>query len=362
MPSTLIPAGLLGPYDYAVDNLSGFTITVGDTLNLTESASPTVTFRLNDAIQFSESLSPLAVKALVSDRLDFSETVAPGLTSVVADSLLLSDSYVAKIKATLADGIDFSDAATVGLKESVSDAIKFSESLVRQFFETVADTLNFRESTTSGVQLALSDIVLFTESHVRTRNVNVTGSDELGLSESFSALRALIASGEDNIHLGGTLIIDGDTYNAWVMNTESLGPVKYENFNVNSIAGPYAACSDGIYLLSTSYDDDGTPIDAYLELGALDFGTKRKKIVPDVYLYATGDDRLVLRVSTTNDGRMYTDWYECHPVSESDEAVRFKVGRGLKANYFRFRIENINGGDFDLADAEARPVVLQRRI
>lgn len=49
-------------------------------------------------------------------------------------------------------------------------------------------------------------------------------------------------------------------------------------------------------------------------------------------------------------------------LGDKVRSVRFKVGKGLKANYWQFEIRNITGGYFEVHHVDLLPAVLERWV
>lgn len=148
----------------------------------------------------------------------------------------------------------------------------------------------------------------------------------------------------------------------WVINVETGAAVRYENFNFNSYARIggvyYGVRSDGIYELDGD-TDAGTQIDATVDMGRMDFGSKMLKRLESAYMAVGSYGTMYLRV-TDDTGEVYT--YAARRSDTAMQQQRVDVGRGLKANYMQFEIINEAGADFELAGLELMSVDLSRRI
>jgi hypothetical protein len=281
---------------------------------------------LNDALSFLRSLPVLIHEGI---RAQDSHDILGRYHPTIADGILCADlsSFLSAINALIQDGVSFSDALDVALSRHL----------------------------TLGEMLTLGDTLL------GKRLAQASASDGASVNDVVSALRTLYGLILDSVVLGGVLTLPTGTYNAWIINTQSLGVSRYTNYNFNSVAGRFAAADDGIYEL-TGDTDAGIPIPALIETGLMDFGSQMKKQIPDVYLGSTVDGRLVLKVTTSQDGKLIEDWYTATLDYEAPDNSRMKVGRGLKSRYWKFRLENVNGADFTLDDMGVRTVVLTRRL
>lgn len=156
---------------------------------------------------------------------------------------------------------------------------------------------------------------------------------------------------------------DGVVYPALVMHTETGSLTQYANFPFNSFAtfnGVYlGASAEGLFTLEGD-TDNGAKIPALARVGITDFGTSYLKRVDRCYVGYRTDGNLVLRV--------YTD-----EVTQRDYLLRAsgknglhgnhtRIGRGLRARYWQFEVQNQNGADFELNAIELKPTHLRRRV
>ncbi len=145
---------------------------------------------------------------------------------------------------------------------------------------------------------------------------------------------------------------------AYSCNTEMGGVIPYDNFDFNELGflqglGYVGVKSDGLYLLDGA-DDDGTNIDAFIEFGITDFSEARGidpevlKRVIDAYVgySATGD----LLFTATLDGETVTRTYRLsrRPADTGLRARRVNFNRGDKSRYWKFKIANDAGADFEI--------------
>jgi hypothetical protein len=156
-------------------------------------------------------------------------------------------------------------------------------------------------------------------------------------------------------------ITSGDPYVAWVMNANTDGISKYENFSLNSMAMvsgvPLGADEDGIYELEGD-DDIGTPISATVRLGKDDFGESLMKRILKAYLGVSASGRLYLRTITGNgEERTYRT-----STNTTLREMKVDLGRGVKSRYWQFEIANVDGADFELETIQFFPVVLSRHF
>lgn len=168
----------------------------------------------------------------------------------------------------------------------------------------------------------------------------------------------------DNIDLtppasGFSVVLEARGYRrvvscGWCLNLENMAATTYSDWNITSASGSYGTKADGIYAL------EGTGnVDAYVDLGRINFGSENLKHMPACYLSAASDAPMLLRV-TTPGGNEYD-----YPARNSDTSLRVQrvdVGKGLRENYFGLKVMNTEGSDFTLAAVSFAPVASGRRI
>jgi hypothetical protein len=194
-----------------------------------------------------------------------------------------------------------------------------------------------------------------------------TSSDALTLTADPTATLTALLRHRDVLAFIGRLPLGDEDYQAWVLNSDSLGVTEYTNFPFNSIAdtpkATYGLTDTGLYEL-TGDDDDGVPIEALLRTGDIEFGTAQHKQVDSAYLYLTSSDTVVLKTISTYRGQRNEAWYRVDYREGADDGQtrRVRFGKGAIGTTWAFELTNIDGGDFDLRGAEVLPMKLQRRI
>lgn len=154
---------------------------------------------------------------------------------------------------------------------------------------------------------------------------------------------------------------------AWAINTESQGVSRYTNYPFNSMArigNRYYGLHTGGVVRLDGNDDAGDPINARLRLGMYNFGTNLEKSFSEVYVGATNEGQLLLKVIFVNDGTgeknaaIYA--MKVRPANAERE-TRFEPGKGIKAVSFDYELTNVDGGDFDIRNVEFQPMFNGRR-
>lgn len=153
------------------------------------------------------------------------------------------------------------------------------------------------------------------------------------------------------------------SYSTITMHTETMALTTYSNFPFNSMAAfneTYLAAGDNGLFLLTGTDDAGVPIDAAARTGISGFGDSYQKRVPRVYIGGRFDNDMTVRVFT--DEVSVRDYLMRTTGASGMHGNHVKIGKGVKARYWQFEVQNQNGGDFDLDAIEVKPMMLKRRI
>jgi len=355
---------------------------------------------VSDGVSLSETIPPLEVGSVVTEGEDIGEVVDPLAVSIlrdlvrltesqslyftraalVQDAARLADAVIRGAWESLSSALSLSDAAALGIgtriREStvlldtpyahlvarVADVVDLTERLVLGTRELVAEAVRLGDASGLGQGLVLFDLVSLSETFGDgvAKDVALLLQDAATLGDATNPLAAYQAAVFDGLLGGGALVLDGVTYEAWVLNTRNLAPSRYEGFNFNSVAGGYGARSDGIYRLEGA-DDAGTAIAAHVETGLMTHKTQHLKRVPEAYLVMAGGDTLYLKFATSANGRDLDAWYQATPVHYGPGAIQYSMAKGLKARYWKYRLEAVDV-DFELDGMEVRALVLQRRV
>ena len=163
-----------------------------------------------------------------------------------------------------------------------------------------------------------------------------------------------------HVMLGSTAVTGPVVFS---MNIGRQALTTYENYAFNSFAkynGKFLGASDAGVFILTGADDDGTAINAVLRTGMTDFDTSYQKRASRLYLGYRADGDVTTRVITDE-----TDvhGYLLHATSNAGlHGAHVPVGKGIKARYWQFELQNVAGADFELDSLEVKPIVLRRRI
>jgi hypothetical protein len=139
---------------------------------------------------------------------------------------------------------------------------------------------------------------------------------------------------------------------------------QYTNYPFNSmckIGDKYVgASSDGLFeLLPAGGDDNGVPIDAFLELAMTDFGIEQFKRIRFLYVGFEADGDFYITLIPDEQGENRVDVEIKKPTGQ--QRSKFSFGRrraNRKGRYWTLRIGNVDGADFSLDSIRAKLIVL----
>jgi hypothetical protein len=140
------------------------------------------------------------------------------------------------------------------------------------------------------------------------------------------------------IALDAEVRVSDATFIALALNTKNFGLSKYTSYGYNSLCTfngkTIGAKSDGIYELSGTADKNGAVISWKLKTGKL---LMHKARLREVLLFGKISGDVIMSVETA-EGAKYE--YDVEPVSEYENYVRVKVGKGLDSEYLIIELTN----------------------
>ena len=152
---------------------------------------------------------------------------------------------------------------------------------------------------------------------------------------------------------------------ALVLTLANQAPYHYANYPFTAFATQgerqYGCQADGLYELVGDTDADA-PIAAQITTGLLDLGEPLLKNIDALYLGYRADGALDLTVTVGQSDGPQTVNYRLAETPAAPVTARLKLGKGVKARYWQFRLANTDGADFELETLDILPIVLQRRI
>jgi len=374
-----IPYLLLLFQDSAVVNTSvirKFMFPLTSELSLSDTSSYQVLSPISDTVTLNESWAINAIRLFtVSDEINATTVLMGFRKFVVEEAVAANDTTEATLQRLLAfaDTLIVSGVATSRLQalQITAEAVVASATAGAGILLSFLDSINaadLNEVQKTQYLMAILDTVDASATLTNTYHLRWILTDTIEASDVVDTSLVALLRLEDEVVLGGAFNLDGEVYNAWVMNTETYGGWKYDNYPFTGFTecdGKYfGVTEDGVYEL-TGDTDNGVDIDAVVKSGLLDFGISAKKRVTRSYLYLSKEGRMLLTVDSVTNGQKSTNWYEVDDLERdftSPEEVRVKLHRGIKSVNRAFELRNVDGGDFDVRGWEVYVVVLSRRV
>jgi hypothetical protein len=357
---------------------AAFPLRPADTLTLT----PTGTLSIQYLLRLAETLRMLDVLSsqseIIAALLD-----GWGLTDRIKPRLMLPLPEAGPVFTTLTDLHRLAVqrlAEALGISPQAALTLELTARLLEQAVAvdvadlvhamSAAETATLADQLTRAIWVDLtgSETLTLTDAIQRTLTAVFQAEETLDLDDGAVSIAEVLLQAQETLAFIGLLPLAEGDYQAWVINTDSLGVTQYAQFPFDALAThagrTYGLTATGLYEL-TGDDDDGEPIAAWIKTGDLTLGGTRRSSVPRAYLYVRQDGDLMLKTTTTDKGHRAVHWYRLTPSTVSGDDVatrRVRLGRGVRAVSWAFEIANVDGADFDLRGCEVLPVVLTRRI
>jgi hypothetical protein len=310
---------------------------------------------LTDGVAFEDAMA-LVWKVAIEEGIDLVGSAAGSIRTlaVLVDTLHATGAVATRLDAIVAvsNAIGINSLIAAGWKMEAIDSIGFQEALAGQLHAMVA----------------LTDGAGFDDVAAPSLRITAITSAGIGLAGSPATQLQTFVSLSDGVVFYVVLRLGAVEYAGWVLHDGA--PTEYRNYPFNGfVEFPpgskryLGTSSTGLYRLEGD-TDAGTDIDAAIKTALMDFGTGRKKRVPEVYLAFAGADTVVLKVITTTDtGTQVENHFTATvPGGAALHNGRIKVGRGLDATYWQWELCNTDGGALELDELAFRPIVLDRRL
>jgi hypothetical protein len=156
-------------------------------------------------------------------------------------------------------------------------------------------------------------------------------------------------------------ILYAETFQVFAINTRNTAISKYTSYPYNSFAKfgdlYLASSSNGIFLLEGA-KDEAVNIDAKFATGLMGMGVDKLKRVIDMFLGIKSDGKYDLKV-TTDDG--VESSYELTDTNPILHPIRQKFGKGKRGKYWKLKIYNKEGSDFEIDSIQSTVDTLSRR-
>lgn len=339
------------------DNVTTRNNNTSSALRLGQTSAGALSFtgNLDEAAVYPSALSAARVAAHYSAGAAKITFLNQQWQLLAADSMELSTSAsaVSALSYTAALGMLHSDSSTftADLLAPVRVAVNLATSA------TITPTLT--------PQQALK--VTFLDSASIAQQLTASKFGQIVLTESAQMLGVLAAGQKVSINLSdvitaAVIIKAGDEEMVgWIINPNLMASTALDNYDFTGFGQHkgryYGIRPDGLYVLEGD-TDDGMQIDSFISLGNKNFNTAKQKRVPHVYIGASTDGRMVLKVIVHGQEYLYA---VRNPSTDMAEQ-RVDIGRGLRSNYWNFELMNREGADFEIDTIKFMPIVLERRI
>ena len=293
-------------------------------------------------------------------------------SEAISDSLFILDiSKAVKVYADLiADGMAVVDAVNIALElmitdiltctdtvlnigtftHSIADSMTLEDIVKRAFPKSVSDSFAITDTSLIDflVLLQISDSLAITETTTPGLTISQTIADALDVLDTVTIKQLLQELIQDGLNIDVSVVVDGEIWECWVLNTSAFHPSVYSGYDYNSFAlfnnVAYGCKSDGIYELAGD-TDNGTAFHSGIILPETRFGLAHNKRFRKAYFGVSGDD-LVMKMKTDNGWRTFrmTD-------------TEMSITRDLKGRKWEISLE-----DFDELDSISLiPVILSRK-
>ena len=369
--------------------LEDFTKTV-DTLSPGFSSTPVIsdTISISDISQIVQKYSGLieealsgvdvtsaTVSLLVAEYLNARDAVLP-LTAFypdISDSIQAIDESVAHWFLSIADSLGVAGAVeaigiiagAVGESVSLEDVLAVTGIYPKSIAESLSasDLASFAWALTVNESLSIVDTIsaigflvgLIAESLIAVETLSPVKRMLIAFDDTMRMVDASTANGTFGVTIAETLsinlfvVIEGEVYECFVLNTSAFHSSIYSGFNFNSYCTynnrTFAAGRTGIVEI-TGDTDKGEDINTGVIFHETDFSMPETKKFRSAYLGVSGSDPVVVMESCNGERRVY---------SVSDRGS-ISASRAVKG-----KIWNLTVADFDILDSiKLIPVILSR--
>lgn len=171
-----------------------------------------------------------------------------------------------------------------------------------------------------------------------TATAHWTGNNTIDIDIPFVLFNAL-ARNSVILDADGRKVAEGL---ALCMNTKNFSMTEYDNYGYNSLfefnGKIFGATSTGIHEL-TGDTDNNNPVLWRFKIGKIDLEKNIKTKARYIWLSYRSSGDLIL---TIDDGENQYE-YDVESYKQIDNAVRIKIGKGLRNRFIQIELENVNG-------------------
>ena len=352
---------------------AGFVLLASDTASITSALESATATMYMEAIGLSDVLAAMAITgAELSDSAAIIGIIQQAINQIVTDTAAGADTLNLGAALTLVDIANAVDiqAPTYNSVMLVAELIATLESFNSVASQDITDTIAAADAYMRRVEALVELIEEHFIDDVETVVVHVmqvatdTANSVSTATFNGSLLTALLS---DLTVATVRLVIGGELFTGWVLNTDTLAPSEYQfadrQFNSACKHGDkyLMAAEDGIYEFTETTGVE--TVMTYIKTGKTDFGSDLKKRMVNSYMVYSASGEMVLKVTTSEYGQLQTRNYRMVPpaTSETTDVRRFDLGRGIKSRYWQFELVG-DGVDCDIDEIGMLPVLLSRRL
>lgn len=333
----------------------GWGKTIADSLTTSESVTAITGLLIADWLRLSESLPvQWTTTKTIQETVLFHELVqvAKIFLDSLAETLTLTDSNLKYLGLFISEYMAGEDITLTNLSgtKTASDSMILSDLAEKGFGGDVVETLAMSDSLAGLWFLACvaQDIVSMTDTSVPQHDVNAVVFSGITLAETISLTAKYNKSVEDSLNFDIRVILDGEVYQCWVLNTDELYPSVYSGYDYNSYSElqgkVYGAKSDGIYLLEGTKDID-TDINTGVRMNLYNMGIHLEKRVYAAYFGLSGTKPVLKVINENGEVVYYLINGKVHDIS-----------KGHEGKDWIFDLAKVDSLEF----AEITPVILSR--
>lgn len=353
--------------------VGSFDNSLAETMAFTETVGKILAIPVNDAMAFADTVTKLW-EIPIADYLAFQESLTTNATCTVTttDGLKLLDFLeVAKyFFQVIADAAAVVDSTQAGLGIGIVEYLQYVDTLVNtgHYSHTLLENLVTADLTEKGFLQALSDTIGISDSSISVFILALILNDSLATSDTVAkqyVANALVLSGmsiadtvasqatltsiiTDGLEFDLKIILDGEVYQCWVLNTDALYPSLYTNYGFNSFATlngiTYGAKDGAIYTLDGD-TDVAAAIQTGVKLNLDNMGTHYKKRLYRAYFGVSGSTPAVKVISDEGVASYYIIDGKAWPLVKGHEGRKWS-----------FELTGVDAVEF----AEITPVILAR--
>ncbi len=329
----------------------GWGKVIADALTITDSAEKILGLLAYDYMKLAESIhtnwSGVDKIEDSTKLLDIAEAARIYLDTL-ADAFNTADVATKILALTIIDYLLHDDAALSNLTadRTIADILSLVDSPEQGFGHTIADSLSLTDTALSLWILAViaQDALNFADVNANVPAFNNLVAEGVNLADSDVVQGSYISIIQDEVNFIPSIVLDGEVYQCWVLNTDDFYPSIYTNYDFNSYVemqgNVYATDEDGIHILGGT-QDSGVAIATGVQIDLYNMKTHMKKTLRKAYFGMVGTKPAVKAITEEGEVQYYI-------VDEKvfDTAGNSGFARGHKGREWKFNLTQINALDF----------------